>query len=529
MSALTPPLFAITFLMVAALFGLLCNPGFGQDPDTLARQADKQLRTAERSLFSGKIEEAAKLFAEAQQTLEKLRAADPNHRNLRSLESKEKKLTRDLARRMPKDVDPKTTTVPKPDDPKEAKLPGGVTKRLQDFDRAMKRLDDYMAQDSPASPDSRVKSARGYLDKAKDILGEIEKRYGDEIPADSPEMDTAKQRLADAETSVAGFGKKLEAAAAAKAAEPGPGGATVDADREIVEKLYEKYYDELSMIHGRSLVYGSQPSNVESAVEQLAKADAEMLPELQKALGPLADRYGTGSTEIDHALGKLGVPPNQRFSTKLGTLIEGMGNVDKSRAASAEQVARDAKMNMENLSAIATEYRPRSMEKIKACLLGGQKIDPNNAEINALVAKIDDLMAETAETLEAEIDARTWAGHIDDFPGPGDVEELAAAALEWFRKDDRWGANPNRKIEILKVAVRGPWKVADRDIFGRLIRWRLPIHLAISDEKMGPKDIARVYELSILALEGPAEKAPRKPPYDGYWVGESWMMRKSKL
>ena len=529
MSAFTPPLFAITFLGIAVAFGMLTSPGFAQDADALARQADKLLRTAERSLFSGKIEDAAKQFTEAQQVLEQLRAADPNHRNLRSLESKEKKLTRDLARRMPQGLDPVAPPIPKPDVPQGTKLPGGVTKRLQDFDRAMDQLDAYLAKDSPASPESRVQSAQGYLEKAKSILDEMEKRFGDQIPADHPEIAKAMQRYADGEASVAGFGEKLEAAAAAKADAPGPGGSDVDADRELVETLYKKYYDELSMIHGRSLVYGSQPSNVEAAVEQLAKADAEMLPELQAALGPLADRYGTGSTEIDHALGKVGVPPNQRFSTKLGTLIEGMGNVDKSRTASAEQVARDAKNGMSGLDSIATEYRTRAMEKIKACLLGGQKIDPNNADINAMLAQIDEKLADTAEQLEAEIDAKTWPGHVDDFPGPGDVESLAAAAVEWFKKDDRWGANPNRKIEILAVAVRGPWQVADRDIFGRLIRWRLPILIAISDEKMGPKDIARVYELSILALEGPAEKAPQKPPYDGYWVGESWMMRKSKL
>ena len=84
-------------------------------------------------------------------------------------------------------------------------------------------------------------------------------------------------------------------------------------------------------------------------------------------------------------------------------------------------------------------------------------------------------------------------------------------------------------FRFLDVCVRGPWQVAERDIFGRVISWRLPIHIAVTDPDLRPRNVARVYELSLLAMEGAPDRAPQKPPFEGYWVGNSWMMRLDKF
>jgi hypothetical protein len=41
--------------------------------------------------------------------------------------------------------------------------------------------------------------------------------------------------------------------------------------------------------------------------------------------------------------------------------------------------------------------------------------------------------------------------------------------------------------------------------------------------------VARLYELSILAQEGEPGNAHKKPPFAGYWVGDSWMMRRDSF
>jgi len=43
------------------------------------------------------------------------------------------------------------------------------------------------------------------------------------------------------------------------------------------------------------------------------------------------------------------------------------------------------------------------------------------------------------------------------------------------------------------------------------------------------RNIARVYDLSVLAMEGPGGNAPKAPPFDGYWVGDNFMMRLDKF
>jgi len=53
--------------------------------------------------------------------------------------------------------------------------------------------------------------------------------------------------------------------------------------------------------------------------------------------------------------------------------------------------------------------------------------------------------------------------------------------------------------------------------------------VAVTDEKLKPRNLARVYDLSIVAMQGNAGSAPKNPPYDGFWVGNSWMMRLDKF
>lgn len=50
-----------------------------------------------------------------------------------------------------------------------------------------------------------------------------------------------------------------------------------------------------------------------------------------------------------------------------------------------------------------------------------------------------------------------------------------------------------------------------------------------TDERYKPKNIAKVWELSVLAAEGPGDRAPQSPPFVAYWGGDNWMMRLNKL
>ena len=523
------------FILIVFFLGLVFIGGFwvlAQDADALAKQASAELRAAERSMFSGKIQEAQQQLLKAGELIEQLKAADPEHRNLRSLENKYTKLQKDIERRLPKSgVTTKAVEDKAKAESPDEKLPGGVTKRIKDIEAQLEFLRRYMARDHLGSPETTIKQAERYLIKSQDILSEIESRYGDQIPPDHPEMIAVKKKMVEAEKETERFAEQIKAGASKSDEKPAPTGDVAQAleDGKRVEALYDRHYDEMSLIHGNTLVYGPRLEDAEKAWQQIDAVETTILPEIEPALAEMAERYGTKPMEINNNLFKVGVKGRDQFGTKLGYLIEAAENVVKSRRTSAESIAQNAENTISGIEGLVPDIRVKRMEETKAILLIGQKLNPNNKKINEMLAQIGYQIDDIAQKIEADIDAKTWAGHVDRFEGPGSVKSLARAAKEYFENDSRWGKNPQKKVEILAVAVRGDWQVAEKDIFGRVIQWRLPIHLAITDENMKEKKIARVYELSILAREGEGGRAPQAPPFDGYWVGNNWKMRLDKL
>jgi hypothetical protein len=519
----SPVLFLL--LLGVALGAALTAPASTQDAGAIARQADAGLRAAERAMFAGQLVVAGRELAAATALLEQAAAADPRLAQLAGLQRRRDRLAADIGRRSGGTPPPPVTGKEPPAG--GPALPGPVQKRLRDLDAELGRLRGYLASDSVASPGARVDKARGQLAAAAAHLDEIAERYGREVPADHPELVAARARLEAAERDIAAFAARLaaEAAAAEAAAARPPEPGSPAADRARVEALGAGFGAALEPIHGNSLVLGLKLEDAERARDQLARVDQEVLPVLQPVLAELVQRYGATSMAIDQRLHELGVPPGERFSTELARLIDGVERLAASKAASAASIADNATMMLDGLERIVESARVPRMEEQRQILRVGQQIWPADPRIHALLEGLDERIAAMAVAIERDIDGRTWAGSVADFAGPGEVGALAKAARAWFAADPRWGAHPSRKIEVLAVAVRGPWRVAERDVFGRVVRWRLPIHLAITDAVQRPAGVARVYELSLLAMEGAPDRAAQAPPFDGYWVGESWSMR----
>jgi hypothetical protein len=172
----------------------------------------------------------------------------------------------------------------------------------------------------------------------------------------------------------------------------------------------------------------------------------------------------------------------------------------------------------------------QKMQETKALLQAGHQFDPNNAEINDMLSTIDRKIDAVADKIEADIDAKSWQGNASGFAGPGKAQELAKTAVAYFKSHPNWGQNPDTDhLKILNACVTGNWDVAETNIFGQVIQWRLPMHLAITNGKLEPKGIGRVYELSVLTQKGNPGQVKKAPPFDGYWVGNNWMMRLEKL
>jgi len=219
------------------------------------------------------------------------------------------------------------------------------------------------------------------------------------------------------------------------------------------------------------------------------------------------------------------------LSSNFRDLYQSLENVPKTRKVTSEYLCTWAEgvIRHVNEGFYPEADRIMRMNEAKSFLDFACKFDPNNSKANTLLASIDQKIAEVGEKIIKNIDSKKWAGHISDFAGPGQVKDLAAQALEYFKNDCNWGKNPKQKTEIVAVAIRGQWKIAETNILGQVIQWRLPVHLAITNDKLKKENIAQVFELSILAQVGPPGSALKAPPFDGFWVGNNWMMRLDKI
>lgn len=297
------------------------------------------------------------------------------------------------------------------------------------------------------------------------------------------------------------------------------------ADAEKLIALCEQHCEAFDLIHGNSMFYGGGVEAARQALTTIQEVERDVLPEVQPLLAVFADRYGTTAMEVSNWFHKAGIDLDTNIGNRFDELYRGVENVDSSRKASAEAIVLRVQSDMMGMDRYAPDIRLKKMRQAKDYLVVAQQFDPANADANAMLATIDADIHDLAEATEKAIDDASWAGHVGSFAGPGSTSGLASAALDFFRGHPNWTGDASKQVEVLAVAVRGDWGVAETDIFGRPISWRLPIHLAVTNAGLKSKGLARVYELSAVTRRGNPGATPKEPPFGAYWVGDSWMMR----
>jgi hypothetical protein len=227
------------------------------------------------------------------------------------------------------------------------------------------------------------------------------------------------------------------------------------------------------------------------------------------------------------------------LGTRYSDLARLLSNLRKTRVANAAYLVTDVKDQPE-ITFFVQDKRVAMMTEWKTLLEWALKFDPTDAYANTRLATIGAEIASLQQAVEKEIDEKEWAGQLADFAGPGSVAKLSQVAMEFLRKDKKWGNqgdDPEKNedgtvrqgVAIVAVVVRGPWQVAETDLFGRVLSWRLPIHVAVTKPDLKARNIARVYELSMVTRQGAPYRVAKAPPFDGCWVGDSWMMRLSNV
>ena len=312
-------------------------------------------------------------------------------------------------------------------------------------------------------------------------------------------------------------------------------------DCEAIVALWTGNQEAVESIRTTYIDFTRPIEEIEPTADGFNKVKNEVVPKIQEQLQPFATKYATPRQGTF-----MGVPPITIYDTlwdilgkKLDDLDSPQDKFDKMYMAIeavqekanelAEQTATEAETTIRLVKEkfYVEDIRVQQLEHTKAVLVMGHSFDGNNEKVNTFLAEIDELILETAKEIEKDADEKQWAGHIDGFAGPGKVEDLAATALQFFRQDRDWGKKEG--TEILAVAIRGQWSVAETNILGFVTQWRLPIHLAVTKPGWKEKNLARVYEVSPVGPVGEAGNAAKSPPFEGFWVGESWMMRITNL
>lgn len=205
------------------------GPVFASETDTLAKTINKELRNAERLMFSGKNEEADVKLESAGTMINDLKAMDPANKNLQSLESKYKRTRTTLDKKLgkitktssdrPLPPKPETKEVSsaspveiekKPDTSQTDKLPGGVQKRIRDIDRALKQVERQLSN-------NQIEGARYQLNQVTEYFAEIDKMYSGQFSTNHPEYQAAQQRYKEVKAQI-DAGAEAEAQAEAEAA-----------------------------------------------------------------------------------------------------------------------------------------------------------------------------------------------------------------------------------------------------------------------------------------------------------------------
>ena len=523
------------------LVAVLITSGVGavmaQDPAEALKEANNLLRTAERNFFGGKFEAVRADLDRIQSLLEAAKAGGETPQ-LKTAVSKYEKISKDLARRMGTTESgasagpaPSITTGTAPAGSSGVKMPAATARHFRELNREMEKTRSSLSyakwwELTPSLRKSKIEAAQAEAEKFRGQLDQLKAGLPPEM-AQAPEVAESQGLLTEVQSLLNQRMTEKEPATNAP-----PAMAEALALEKKVLDLHAAYADRFQGVYGSTMVYGSlleeQLRVGRAAVDQLNTLEREVMPAVQPVLREVAEKYGQTSMDIDNALFSLGLKNDHFFGNRFNDLYKGLANIAKSRRASAQDLAGRAGEIMTTIQRTAEEVRLQRLGEARDMLLLGKAFDPADPDINRLLAEVDGLTAAMSEKIEKDVDAREWAGDTTGFSGPGQTKVLAAAALAFIRQEPSW--NPVGKgTEILAASVRGQWDVAARDLFGRVIQWRLPVEIAVTNTDMKKKNVARVYQLSVLTRQGSPDRTEKVPPFVDYWVGESWNMRLAKV
>jgi len=217
------------------------------DTTVLAKEIDKNLRAAERDMFSGKNESADQQLDVIAVQIEELEAADPDHPKLKSLESKYAKIRKDVDRKLGVTASAAPAAAVTTPSSGQSDLPRAIQSDMSNATTKLDEAESAWSADSSGgttvsgSSDPRevkLEAVEQPLKSANYYYGSILKKCESKSsPCDPghPDIAAIKTRIDAIEADVAGLEAELAEAAAASAATAAEQAAQAQAAEEECE------------------------------------------------------------------------------------------------------------------------------------------------------------------------------------------------------------------------------------------------------------------------------------------------------
>jgi hypothetical protein len=259
---------------------------------------------------------------------------------------------------------------------------------------------------------------------------------------------------------------------------------------------------------------------------QTVEMQKRVVPDLREAVNAYEEVYGTTAEEFETRSAKIieGLDnPAHAYTVReswdcLGKLKAAIRTMAEVRQALVAAIYKDSEERCqkaeENVRLHAQDWHRTVLEDAFAQIMPGLeallKAAPQHEAGQALLARVKKGMGSVKEAELRRIKVATFpTGHYAQFRGPGNPDDLAQSAIEYFKRE--WSGG-ERGQTCLTCVVRGDWYCYKRNIFGQPVQWALPVTVAFKrdwGEWQGKDGYARVFYMSMLT---PIEVGGKKEP-----------------
>lgn len=233
----------------------------------------------------------------------------------------------------------------------------------------------------------------------------------------------------------------------------------------------------------------------------------------EKQLKTFTDEYGTEQQTITERFKDVEKPADDvRHSSQL---ISELLNYDPQRqtATILEWTQRNAEQSyrgwesMKNPSDEKFELKLKRAEQALTYYNLAAKLDPDGG-FKKMIEKSEQAVDETRPQVKKALESKTWPTPNPDYNGPGNVDKLASAALDYLKKNPDWTkpVYDDTHEPYAAVVTGSGWEVYKEAPLTRdPLQYSINILVAFTGEK--DKDIAYVYHMVFYTAE---EKGVKK-------------------